>query len=280
MVSYKILDGKKIADEKLSSIKKEIERTSIKASLAVILVGDSAASKIYVNIKRKACQEIGIESQVITFPGDVESSEVISKIAELNSDSSINGILVQLPLPSHLDERKILDSIECSKDVDGLNSTNLANILLDRPDVIPCTPKGILDLLDFYDISLHGKDVCIVGYSNIIGKPLAALCLNRGATVDICHVHTSSLKDHTKRADIIMTATGVKGLIDKEMVKAGAVVIDIGITKVGKQIFGDVDFESVKGKVSYITPVPGGVGPMTVFALMENTIYLAKKQTQ
>lgn len=264
-----ILDGKKVSDE----ISKKLN-ISKNLKLAVILVGDNASSRVYVNMKKKKCEEFGISCEIYEFLEKTKENDILKEISMLNSDTSVTGILVQLPLPKHFDARKILDSVSPRKDVDGLNSVNMTKILLGEEGIKPCTPKGVLSLLDAYGIKLEGKDVCVVGFSNTVGKPLATMCINRGATVTVCHVKTKDLGKHTSKADILMTATGVPGLIKKDMVKQGAVVVDIGISKIDGKILGDVDFEEVKDKCSFITSVPGGVGPMTVMMLIENLVWL------
>jgi len=272
-----ILDGEKVSKKIEVELRQKIERLKKKIKLAIIQVGTNPASKKYVEKKQQKCREIGVECEVLRFGEDITTEKLIKKIEQLNNLESVSGILVQLPLASHLDARKILDSIHVDKDADGLNSFNLMNILFDKEGILPATPKGIIRLLEEYDIRLKGKDVCVIGFSDIVGKPLVMMCLNRGATVSIAHIHTKDLKTHTLKADVVMTATGVPGLIKKDMIKEGAIVVDIGICRQGKKILGDVDFEKVKNKCSYITPVPGGVGPMTVISLIGNLSQLSRK---
>lgn len=273
-----LLDGKTVANNILDNCKNEIKSFGKKLKLVVILVGENESSKIYVNIKKKRCEEVGIDCELKRYPEDVDEQVIIDEIDSLNSDEKVTAIMIQLPLPKHLNNRKILDSINLKKDVEGLSSYYLGQILIDNEKVIPCTPKGILELLSNYKIDLEGKKVCMIGYSDIVGKPLGALCLNRGATVTQCHIKTKNLKEHTLKADIILTATGYAGLIKRDMVKVDCVIVDIGISRKGNKIVGDVDFENVKDLCSYITPVPGGVGPMTVAMLIENVIEISKKQ--
>lgn len=269
------MDGKSIAEKRNNKLAEEISSIG-SPGLAVIMAGDNDASKLYVDIKQKKCKQAGITPYLYNFKEDVTEQELLEKVQELNNDDNIHGILVQLPMPGHINQRKVLDLVAVEKDVDGLNSRNLAGVFLGTKSYIPCTPRGVLNLLQEYNIDLEGKNVCIVGYSDIVGKPLSALCLNRNATVTVCHVKTKDLKQHTSKADILMSSTGVAGLIKEDMVKDNAVVIDIGITKVDGKTTGDVDYERVKEKCSHITPVPGGVGPMTVSSLMENTLLAYK----
>lgn len=262
-----LLDGIKSSKIVQRRVKKLIKR---KINLAIILVGNNESSLIYVKAKMKKCDEVGIDALVYQFDENTTEEHLISVISQLNDIVWVDGILVQLPLPKHINERKVLDTVDVNKDVDGLNSENLTKIYLNREDIVPCTPKGIFTLLGIYKIKLSGKNVVIIGYNDYVGKPLASMCLNRGATVTVCHKKTKNLKEHTRKADIIMTATGVPKLIKRDMVKKGVVIIDIGNTRVKGKIVGDVDFENVKDKCSYITPVPNGVGKMTVISLVEN----------
>jgi len=273
-----IIDGKKVAQKIQDGLKEKINKLKTKPGLAVIIVGDDPASVVYTNNKVKACKEIGIYSEKHELSADIAQEELLELIEKLNNDKKINGILVQLPLPEQIDENAVINAIDPKKDVDGFHPSNMGRVLLGKPYLAPCTAVGVLKLLDEYKIELEGKDVCIVGHSYIVGKPLAALCLNRDATISVCHIRTKNLKEHTLRADIIMTATGVPGLIKADMVKEGAVVVDIGIFRKGNKIVGDVDFENVRERCSYITPVPGGVGPMTIACLLENTLLAYKEQ--
>lgn len=274
-----ILDGKKLRDELLEKLKSELDGYSIMPKLVVILVGDNPASKLYVNNKKKTAEKLGIISEVLTYPDNITEEELLLKINELNSDKSVNAILVQLPLPKHINKYKIINAISPIKDVDGFTPENLGKLLSGEiPYVYPCTPKGILLLLDKYGVSVEGKHVVIVGRSNIVGKPLSAMMLNSNATVTICHSHTKNLKEITKTADILVSAVG-RDLIKDDMVRNDAVVVDVGIFKdeFGKTR-GDVDFANVSKKVEAISPVPGGVGPMTITSLMLNTVELYKFQ--
>ena len=259
-----IIDGKALSEK---IIAKYQGKGGVK--LAIVQVGNNEASNIYVGKKKSKCEEVGVSCDIHKLI-DITEQDLKNKIMELNNDSSVTGILLQLPIPRDFNCREIIDLIDVKKDVEGLTSYHLGQIFANKEKIIPCTPKGVLTMLEKYNIDLTGKNVCIVGYSDIVGKPLAALCSNRNATVTVCNIKTKDLKSHTLQADIIMTATGVVNLIKANMVKEGAVVIDIGIAKTENGIVGDVDFENVKGKCSFITPVPGGVGPMTVASIIEN----------
>lgn len=272
-----ILDGKKLSNKILEELAEKISHYDKKPFLSVILVGDDSSSKIYVNNKKKVAEKIGIKSEIITYPADVDENTVLDKIHELNADSSVDAILLQIPVPKHINGYKLINAISPKKDVDGLNPENVGKISTGLvPYAYPCTPKGILWLLDEYKINLDGKHVVIVGRSNLVGKPLAQMALNRNATVTICHSHTNNLVDITKTADILISAVGVNKIISEEMVKKNSVVVDVGICKVDCKTCGDVDFGKVSLVSSYITPVPGGVGPMTIASLMSNTFELFK----
>ena len=276
-----ILNGKKLRDKLSAALKAKISILPQKPKLAVILVGNDIPSQIYVNNKKKFAKNIGIISDVYTFHEEIDENVILSKIEELNNDDSVNAILVQLPLPEHLDKHKIINTISPQKDVDCFTDINIGKLMTgEAPAVYPCTPKGVLSLLAEYDIPLDGKHVVVVGRSNIVGKPMSIMALNKNATVTICHSHTKNLKDITKTADILISAVG-EVLIEEDMVKKDCVVIDIGISRnsAGK-IHGDVNFETVSNIASYISPVPGGVGPMTILSLMSNTyeLYCAQKK--
>lgn len=281
-MSAVIIDGKTLANkikEELKNEVSELKNKGIKPCLAVLLVGENKASQKYVSYKEKACNELGIESQVYKLPENTNESVLTNIINELNENPKVNGILVQLPLPRHLAEQRVLQKIDPFKDVDGFTPYCLGRLLIDNPLFIPCTPKGVLRMIDEYKITLEGKNAVVIGRSIIVGKPLSLILLRRNATVTICHSKTREIQEITKKADILCVAIGKERFIKASMVKEGAVVIDIGInvTASGK-VVGDVDFDAVKEKASYITPVPGGVGPMTIAMLIENTIYAAKLQ--
>ncbi len=279
-----VLNGKELAKKIQSKIKEDVEllkKASITPGLAVIMIGDDPASQVYVKKKAEACKEVGIYSIVHEMPKNIKEEAIIDTIKLMNENQNINGILVQLPLPSDINQTKILESIDPKKDVDGFHPYNMGRLSLNLDSFVPCTPLGVMKIFQEYNIDVKGKDVCIVGASNIVGKPMAALLLNEFATVDICHIYTKDLKEHTKRADIIIVAVGKAGLITKDMVKDGAIVIDIGINRLENgKLVGDVDYENVAPKCSYITPVPGGVGPMTIAMLLSNTIKATKLSSE
>lgn len=266
-----ILDGKKLRDKKLLELKEKIK--GLPLVLAVIQVGDDEATNIYVKQKKIKCEELGITFNYVKLPSEVSEEEVSLIVDKLNHDET-TGILLQLPLPEHLNERKLLNMIDYKKDIDGLTDISASRYYHNEEGIRPCTPEGILALFKEYNISLDGKDVVIVGRSDLLGKPLYSMLLNLNATVTVCHKKTKDLKKFTKMADIIISTTGVPNLITEDMVKDGAIVIDAGITRLNGKVVGDVDFENVSKKCSYITPVPGGCGPVTISALMEN-IYKA-----
>ncbi len=270
-----ILDGKKLREKILTNLKAELDKLEVKPSLAVILAGDNPASKIYVNNKKKIAEQIGINSTVIKLDENVTEDELIQKIHSLNIDPNVNAILVQLPLPAHISKERILGMIDPKKDVDGLSPYNFGKLFSGaKPYVYPCTPKGVLLLLDEYNIELEGKHVVVVGRSNLVGKPVAQMMLDRNATVTVCHSRTKNLAEITKTADILVSAVG-ENIIEEKMLKSGCVVVDVGIFKDSTgRTRGDVDFENVSKIASYITPVPGGVGPMTIASLMLNTVEL------
>lgn len=276
--SYKILNGKEVAAHIKQQVKNEIENNKLTVCLAVIIVGENPASKVYVNNKKKACEEVCIKSLEFAMPKETTEEELLSFIDILNNDHHINGILVQLPLPEHIDEQKVIHRISPKKDVDGFSATNTGKLWLGDYQIAPCTPAGIIELLDYYNINVEGKNCVIVGRSNIVGKPIAALLLERNATVTICHSKTEDLPQITKQADIIIAAVGKSKFITDDMVKQGAIVIDVGINR-GEdgKLCGDVDFETVKEK-AWVSPVPGGIGPMTIAMLMKNTLTATKMQ--
>lgn len=270
-----ILDGKKLKEKLLAELKQKIEQFETKPTLVVILAGENPASQIYVRNKKKTAENLGINSIVLEYPENVTEKELIDKINELNADTNVTAILVQLPLPEHINKDNIINAIAPQKDVDGLTPYNFGKLFSgEKPFVYPCTPKGVLLLLDEYNIELAGKHVVIIGRSNLVGRPLSQMILNRNATVTVCHSHTKNLSDITKTADILISAVG-KNLVGEKMLKSDCVVVDVGIFKdsTGKTR-GDVDFENVSRIASYISPVPGGVGPMTITSLMLNTVEL------
>ncbi|WP_338972572.1 bifunctional 5,10-methylenetetrahydrofolate dehydrogenase/5,10-methenyltetrahydrofolate cyclohydrolase [Spiroplasma endosymbiont of Panorpa germanica] len=273
----KILDGKKLAQKRSDLILDKLAKNNPKLrkpKLVVVLVGNDSASEVYVKHKKKACEKVGIEFELINFLDSVKPQLVLDKIDKLNKDSKVDGILIQLPLPKEWNEEDFLQAVDYSKDVDGFHYINQGKLYQGNETFVPCTPLGIIKLLEEYDINLKGQKVTVVGTSNIVGKPLIGMMINRGATVTACNKNTLNIKTHTKKADILISATGSQFLITKDMIKKGAIVIDVGITRDLKtnRLVGDVDFDSVCKKSGYITPVPGGVGPMTVQILIENTI--------
>ena len=270
-----ILDGIKLRNKILENLGNKIKLLSDKPKLVVILVGNDPASEIYVKNKQKCAQKVGIISEVINYPYDVEESTLINKIEELNNDKSVSAILVQLPLPKNISKTKIINSISPKKDVDGFTSYNFGKLFSgEKPYVYPCTPKGILLLLDEYGIEVEGKHAVVIGRSNIVGRPMSQMLLNRNATVTVCHSHTKNLEQITKTADIVISAVG-KNIIKGEMLKSNCVVVDVGIFKdESGKLSGDVDFDSSSKIASFISPVPGGVGPMTIASLMINTLEL------
>lgn len=271
-----IIDGKQLAKEKRENLKMECDKLKekgINPKLAVIMVGDDKASQVYVKNKSKACNEIGIEFEEFLLKDNIEQSELIDLIKKLNNDKQIHGILLQSPIPNHLDINEAFRTITPEKDVDGFNPVNVGKLCLNQDTFVSCTPYGIMKMFEKYDIDLTGKNVTIIGRSNIVGKPLIQCCLNKNATVTVCHSRTKDLKQHTQNADVVIAAIGKSKFITADMIKQDAVVIDVGINR-GEdgKLTGDVDFEKVSEKASFITPVPGGVGPMTIAMLMNNVI--------
>ncbi|MCS7261912.1 MAG: bifunctional methylenetetrahydrofolate dehydrogenase/methenyltetrahydrofolate cyclohydrolase FolD [Aquificaceae bacterium] len=278
-----ILDGRSLSELIRQEIKQEIDHHVASGrrppALAVVLVGEDPASQVYVANKQKACEKVGIRSLPYFLPSNTTTQELLELIAQLNAEEQVDGILVQLPLPPHINSQEVITAINPSKDVDGFHPENMGKLVARMEGgFVPCTPLGIDLLLKHYGVELKGKDVVVVGEGFIVGRPLSLLLLWRGATVSICHIHTKDISQYTKRAEVLISATGVPGLIKAHMVREGAVVVDIGISRVGDRIMGDVDFEEVKEKASAITPVPGGVGPMTVSALLLNTLKAYRKR--
>jgi methylenetetrahydrofolate dehydrogenase (NADP+)/methenyltetrahydrofolate cyclohydrolase len=277
-MAAKILDGKKIAANIRTALKRDIAAMEQKPGLAAVLVGDNPASRVYVGIKRRTCEEVGIYSELYELPEKTTEKELLQLIRKLNSNDRIHAILVQLPLPGHISAERVFSEVALEKDVDGFNSVNIGRLVSGNESFVPCTPKGIIRLLEQAGIEIKGKNAVVVGRSSIVGKPTALMLLNRNATVTICHSKTKNLEEITRRADILVVAVGRPKLITPDMVKEGGVVIDVGINRIGGKLVGDVDFGSVKEKAGWITPVPGGVGPMTVAMLLENTVEAAKRR--
>ncbi len=277
-----IIDGKEVAKKTRENLKKEVEELkaiNINPKLAVVMVGDNAASKVYVKNKSKACNEVGVEYEEYFLDRNTTQKELIELIEKLNEDTSVNGILLQSPLPPHLDINEAFQTIDYRKDVDGFHPMNVGKLVLGQDTFVSCTPYGIMRLFEEYDIDLCGKNVVILGRSNIVGKPLVQCCLNKNATVTVCHSKTKDVKEVARNADVLISAIGKPNFVTENMVKDGAVVIDVGINRLDTgKIVGDVDFENVSKKASYITPVPGGVGPMTIAMLLNNVVKAAKQQ--
>ncbi|MGG3988567.1 bifunctional methylenetetrahydrofolate dehydrogenase/methenyltetrahydrofolate cyclohydrolase FolD [Bacillus smithii] len=280
----KLIDGKAAAKEIREEIKKEVNELKAQGvvpGLAVILVGDDPASHTYVRNKEKGCKEVGIHSEIYKYPAAISEAELLDKIRELNEDKRIHGILVQLPLPGHISESKVIDTISPEKDVDGFHPVNVGKLVIGKEGFLPCTPYGIMKLLEREQIDLQGKRAVVIGRSNIVGKPAGLLLLQRNATVTYCHSKTENLSYHTKQADIIIAAVGKAKFLKAEDVKEGAVIVDVGMNRdENGKLCGDVDFESVREKASFITPVPGGVGPMTITMLLYNTVQSAKRMVK
>ena len=279
-MSAQRLDGKVLSQKLREQMRLEVEelkKTGKKPGLAVILVGDDPASRVYVNGKKKACEELGIRSFEYALPAETKEEELLGLLEQLNEDDNVDGILVQLPLPKHLNETTVIETIRADKDVDAFRYENVGRIMVGNAHFLPCTPAGVMELIDQTGIDLTGKECVVIGRSNIVGKPQALLLLQRNATVTICHSKTRDLAEVTRRADVVVAAVGRANLITGDMIKEGAVVIDGGMNRLpdGK-LCGDVESASVSEKASYLTPVPGGVGPMTITMLMRNTIEAAK----
>lgn len=277
----KLIDGKIISaavKERVKNGVAELNAKGITVGLAVIIVGEDPASKIYVANKKKACEALGIISEEYALPAETTEAELLALVDKLNNDKKINGILCQLPLPRHLNEKLIINSIRPEKDVDAFHPHNVGRIMIGDYDFVPCTPAGIMEMLAYEGINPEGKTCVVIGRSNIVGKPMAMLLLHKNGTVTVCHSKTENLKEICRGADILVAAVGKHKFVTADMVKPGAVVIDVGMNRVDGKLYGDVDFDAVKDKASAITPVPGGVGPMTIAMLMQNTLTAAKRQ--
>ncbi|MBD5105139.1 MAG: bifunctional methylenetetrahydrofolate dehydrogenase/methenyltetrahydrofolate cyclohydrolase FolD [Ruminococcaceae bacterium] len=275
-----LIDGKAVSAAVKERIRKEIEEKNLEIGLAVVIVGNDQASRVYVNNKKKACEICGIKSYEYALPEETTEYQLLKLIDDLNNDSRVNGILVQLPLPGHINEKEVIGYISPEKDVDAFNAVNVGKIMIGNYSFLPCTPAGVMELIHSTGTEISGKECVVIGRSNIVGKPMAMLLLHENATVTICHSKTANLKEVCARADILVSAVGRAGFVTADMVKAGAVVIDVGMNRNAEgKLCGDVDFENVKDKCSFITPVPGGVGPMTIAMLMENTLRAKKLQS-
>jgi len=288
MFENKLIDGKLVSSKILSDIKIEVSKSRVKPGLALVLVGNDPASEIYVNMKSKMCAELGYYSIVKKLPQNATEPEVLTLISEFNNNPEIHGILVQCPLPKHLNEPKILESVSYLKDIDGLHPVNTGRLFIGQKSFVPCTPAGIIELLLHYNVEIKGKNVVVIGRSNLVGKPVAGLLIQKSitgnATVTLCHSYTKNIKEHTLAADIIIAAMGSARFVKAEMIKEGAVIIDVGTNRIddpsakkGYRLVGDVDFDACIEKASLISPVPGGVGPMTIAMLMKNTLMSAQK---
>ena len=276
-----IIDGKALSVKLKNNLKAKVEKlkeSGINPCLAVIIVGDNPASRVYVNNKKKSCEELGIKSLEFALPAETTEEELLRIIDDLNKDEDVDGILCQLPLPSHICEKNVINSISPEKDVDAFHPENVGHIMIGDHTFLPCTPAGIMEMLKYYDISVEGKECVVIGRSDIVGKPMAMLLLGQNGTVTICHSRTKDLAEVTRRADILVAAVGKAYFVTPDMVKDGAVVIDVGMNRNTEgKLCGDVDFEAVKDKCSFITPVPGGVGPMTITMLLKNTLTASKE---
>lgn len=278
-----IIDGKKVSAQVKEEVRKQTlelkETHGITPGLAVVIVGDDPASRVYVNNKKKACEVVGFKSEEYALPASTTQEELLKLVNTLNNKEDVNGILVQLPLPEHLDDKAVIEAINPQKDVDAFHAVNVGKIMLGEYDFLPCTPSGVMEMLHAYDIPVSGKNCVVIGRSNIVGKPMAMLLLHENGTVTICHSRTQNLAEVCRGADILVAAVGKPKFVTADMVKDGAVVIDVGMDRdENGKLCGDVDFENVKNKCSYITPVPGGVGPMTISTLMKNTLKACKIQ--
>jgi len=278
-----IIDGKKVAADTKARVKELTEALKntyhITPGLAVVIVGDDPASRVYVNNKKKACEAVGFVSEEYALPAETTQEELLALVETLNSKPDINGILVQLPLPKHLDDKAVIAAINPQKDVDAFHAVNVGKIMLGEYDFLPCTPAGVMEMLHSYQIPVEGRECVVIGRSNIVGKPMGMLLLHENGTVTICHSRTKNLAEVCRRADILVAAVGIPKFVKADMVKEGAVVIDVGMDRdENGKLCGDVDFENVKEKCSFITPVPGGVGPMTIATLMKNTLKACKLQ--
>ncbi len=276
-----LMNGKEVSAAKRAELKERVttlNNKGVQVGLAVIIVGNNSASRVYVNNKKKGCEEIGVNSYEYALPEETTQEELLALINELNNDSRVNGILCQLPLPSHIDEQVVINNINPEKDVDAFHPFNVGHIMIGDYTYLPCTPAGIMEILKYYNISVAGKKCVVIGRSNIVGKPMAMLLLKENGTVQICHSRTHNLAEETSKADILVAAVGKADFVTADMVKDGAVVVDVGMNRNTEgKLCGDVCFDEVKKKASFITPVPGGVGPMTITMLLENTVRSAEK---
>lgn len=280
-MAAQIIDGKAVSAKVKEEVRQEIERDGLDIGLAVVIVGDDPASRVYVNNKKKACEVCGIKSYEYALPAETTEEQLLELIDTLNKDDKVNGILVQLPLPKHLNEEKVIERISPMKDVDAFHASNVGKIMIGNYAFLPCTPAGCMELIHSTGVDVSGKECVVIGRSNIVGKPMAMLLLHENGTVTICHSRTKNLKEVCRRADILIAAVGRAGFVTADMVKDGAVVIDVGINRnADGKLCGDVAYDEVKEKASFITPVPGGVGPMTIAMLMKNTVMAKRIQSK
>lgn len=280
-MAAQIIDGKAVSARVKEEVRQEIERDGLDIGLAVVIVGDDPASRVYVNNKKKACEVCGIKSYEYALPAETTEEQLLELVDTLNKDDKVNGILVQLPLPKHLNEEKVIERISPMKDVDAFHASNVGKIMIGNYAFLPCTPAGCMELIHSTGVDVSGKECVVIGRSNIVGKPMAMLLLHENGTVTICHSRTKNLKEVCRRADILIAAVGKAGFVTADMVKDGAVVIDVGINRnADGKLCGDVAYDEVKEKASFITPVPGGVGPMTIAMLMKNTVMAKRIQSK
>lgn len=277
-ILYNLIDGREMAKQNRIAIKKEIEKLDGTPKLVVVLVGEDPASQVYVSSKEKFAGRVNMESDVIRLPESTSEEELLSVVNKLNDDESVNGILVQFPVPKHISQEKVMNTIAPLKDVDGLNQINIGKLVAGVDGLTPCTPTGVIKMIKSTGIDISGKNAVVIGRSLLVGKPVAMMLLKENATVTMCHSRTKDLKAEISRADIVVAAVGIPNFITGDMIKDGAVVIDVGINRVNKKLVGDVEFETAKEKASHITPVPGGVGPMTIAMLLKNTLTAYKAQ--
>lgn len=280
-MAAQIIDGKAVSAKVKEEVRQEIEREGLDIGLAVVIVGDDPASRVYVNNKKKACEVCGIKSYEYALPAETTEQQLLELVDTLNKDDKVNGILVQLPLPKHLNEEKVIERISPMKDVDAFHASNVGKIMIGNYAFLPCTPAGCMELIHSTGVDVNGKECVVIGRSNIVGKPMAMLLLHENGTVTICHSRTKNLKEVCRRADILIAAVGRAGFVTADMVKDGAIVIDVGINRnADGKLCGDVAYDEVKEKASFITPVPGGVGPMTIAMLMKNTVMAKRIQSK
>lgn len=275
-MSAKVIDGRSIAEKVRKKVSERVDslvsKHGVTPNIATVKIGSESSSDLYLRLRDNACKKVGIKSTHVEFPNDVSEKRVVDSIKDLNKDEGVHGVLIQFPIPDHISKDKLIDALSPDKDVEGLTAFNMGRTLLGDENIVPCTPLAVLTILEHENVSLKGKDVVIVNHSDVVGKPLAAMFLNRNATVSVCHVFTKDMKFYTSKADILVSATGKSGIIKSDFVKKDAILVDVGIVKTEDGVTGDVDFESVKNKAGSVTPVPGGVGPVTVASSLSNMV--------